>query len=169
MRALKATGFVKPPRGFFANAFLPPHVPPSEWPWTRSGGLEVAQQQSREEWKKGVREWGTPEALLADEKAVDQLIPVMRADLMLFDLYEYHGEPANPEKLPCPVYATCAAADPMITKAMMERWAEVAGEGKFLLTEYAKGDHLFINDEGLRNEWMAALLTIARVELELGV
>lgn len=83
---------------------------------------------------------GTPPELFAEEAFMDLMLPTLRADLALFETYEYGEAPP----LTCGLTITAGQDDPQVSTEELEAWRRQAG-GRFNLHLFA-GDHFYLND-----------------------
>ncbi|TDF41781.1 thioesterase [Alteromonadaceae bacterium M269] len=81
---------------------------------------------------------GTPEEVLSDEKLMNVLIPILRADFSINENYVYRDR----EKLSCNISAFGGLVDSEVTRAQMNQWKEVT-DGN-LNVRMIPGDHFFI-------------------------
>lgn len=81
---------------------------------------------------------GTPKALLENPDLMRFFLPQLRDDFAVFETYRY----ASDAPVRCPLTALGGDADPNVSLADVEAWAEVAGNGfeRFVF----EGDHFFL-------------------------
>jgi medium-chain acyl-[acyl-carrier-protein] hydrolase len=84
------------------------------------------------------RQNGTPEAVLAEPELMALMLPIIRADLEMFETYEVETR----EPLRCDVLALCGEADPTVGEEEVRDWTAYAG-GAFELERFP-GEHFFI-------------------------
>ncbi|MCO5973406.1 thioesterase II family protein [Actinoallomurus soli] len=85
-----------------------------------------------------VRLGGTDAQALADPQLRELVLPYIRSDFRLLESYRHAPGPP----LDVPITAFTADADPIVTPAQAERWAEVT-TGAFALRIYP-GDHFYL-------------------------
>lgn len=83
---------------------------------------------------------GTPPELFEEEAFMDLMLPTLRADLVLFETYEYEEAPP----LRCDLTVTAGRDDPQVSADEMEAWRWQAG-GRFNLHQFS-GDHFYLNE-----------------------
>jgi medium-chain acyl-[acyl-carrier-protein] hydrolase len=81
---------------------------------------------------------GIPEAVLAEPELMALLLPIIRADLQMFETYDVETR----EPLRCDVLALCGDADATVAEEEMRDWTAYAGAA-FRLERFP-GDHFFI-------------------------
>jgi medium-chain acyl-[acyl-carrier-protein] hydrolase len=83
---------------------------------------------------------GIPAAVLAEPDLLEMLLPILKADMKMFETYQY----LPGEALRCPIYAIAGEQDPLCPPSAMAGWKlETAGA---FFTETAAGNHFFINN-----------------------
>jgi len=92
---------------------------------------------------------GTPQAALESPELLDFMLPVIRADCRICDLYEFRAD----EPLPCPITAYGGADDPDADADLLRPWQELT-RAPFTMRLFA-GGHFFIHQS--RQEFLAAL------------
>ncbi len=92
---------------------------------------------------------GTPESILQDPEMLKLLLPLLRADLALYETYTYVPE----EPLNLPVSAYGGLNDFRATRDEVEAW-KTQTKDAFIFRMYA-GDHFFINTK--RNVFLQGL------------
>jgi medium-chain acyl-[acyl-carrier-protein] hydrolase len=81
-----------------------------------------------------------PPAVLAEPDLLEMLLPVLKADMEMFETYQYL--PGN--ALACPIYTIAGEQDPLCSQSLMAGWKkETAGS---FFTETVAGNHFFINN-----------------------
>lgn len=83
---------------------------------------------------------GTPPELIAEETFMDLMLPTLRADLALFETYEYKEAPP----LECDLTVMGGGADPQVSADELEAWQRQARR-RFNLHVFP-GDHFYLND-----------------------
>jgi medium-chain acyl-[acyl-carrier-protein] hydrolase len=83
---------------------------------------------------------GTPDDVLDDDDMMQLLLPVIRADFEMADLYTYYHEPP----LECPITVFGGSEDAEITRDMLMEWRKHTSS-TFGVRVYP-GGHLFIHD-----------------------
>lgn len=127
-------------RGLSAPAALvvagarPPHLPNLE---ATIGDLPDAQLVS----ELRDRYNGIPPAVLAHPELLNLVLPLLRADIRLYE--DYRHEAAAP--LPCPLAAFGGSLDPLVPPASLALW-QAHTKGKFQSQIFA-GDHFFPQSE----------------------
>ena len=82
---------------------------------------------------------GIPQAALDEPDLLAMLLPVLKADMKMFETYEYlPGEP-----LSCPIYTIAGDQDPRCPPPSMAGWKKETTASFF--TETVPGNHFFIN------------------------
>jgi medium-chain acyl-[acyl-carrier-protein] hydrolase len=83
---------------------------------------------------------GIPAAVLAEPDLLEMLLPILKADMKMFETYQYlPGEP-----LRCPIYTIAGEQDPLCPPSATAGWKnETIGS---FFTETAPGNHFFINN-----------------------
>jgi medium-chain acyl-[acyl-carrier-protein] hydrolase len=82
---------------------------------------------------------GLPRVMLDDPEVLAMLLPILRADMEMFEAYQYlPGEP-----LPCPIYAIAGERDFLNPPLSMNDWQKET-TGRFFL-ETVGGGHFFLN------------------------
>jgi medium-chain acyl-[acyl-carrier-protein] hydrolase len=84
---------------------------------------------------------GTPEAVLQHRELMELLLPGLRADFALVDLYQW--QPG--QQLACPLSAFCGVTDALAGPGEMEGWGQHT-EGRFRLHTYP-GGHFYLHAE----------------------
>jgi medium-chain acyl-[acyl-carrier-protein] hydrolase len=84
------------------------------------------------------RQNGTPEAVLAEPELMALLLPIIRADLEMFETYDVEIR----EPLRCDVLALCGDTDSTVAEEEIRDWTAYAGAAFGL--ERFPGDHFFI-------------------------
>ena len=83
---------------------------------------------------------GIAPAVLAEPDLMEMLLPIIKADMQMFETYQY--APETP--LACPIYAMAGEQDRLCTPSAMAGW-ERETSGPFF-TETVAGNHFFINN-----------------------
>jgi medium-chain acyl-[acyl-carrier-protein] hydrolase len=83
---------------------------------------------------------GISPAVLAEPDLLEMLLPILKADMKMFETYQYLPAPA----LSCPIYTMVGDRDPICTPSAMAGW-EKETSGSFA-TETVAGNHFFINN-----------------------
>lgn len=94
---------------------------------------------------------GTPAEVLENRDLMELMLPTLRADFTLCDMYRYDEEAA----LDCPITALGGIEDPEVTRADLEAWSSQT-TGPFVLRIFP-GGHFF-----LRSAEFEVLQVIAR-------
>ena len=81
---------------------------------------------------------GIPQEILAYEELLDLLLPMLRADLEVFDTAVNLPEPP----LACPITAFSGMADPIVSQQALKEWSNYTSQ-TFSLHNF-NGDHFFI-------------------------
>ncbi len=84
---------------------------------------------------------GTPSEVLDSPELMELMLPVLRADFQLADLYVSERR----TKLSCPVVAFGGANDAYVASADIGAWRDVSGPG--FIMHMLSGDHFYINNE----------------------
>jgi medium-chain acyl-[acyl-carrier-protein] hydrolase len=131
VRAMRRAGMDEPAH-LFVSAHRAPQLEPIE-PRLHDASDETFMDSLR-------NLQGTPEELLANEELMALLLPALRADFEIADMYEYVPEPP----LSCPVSAFGGVADVVTPRERLEPWGELT-DGPFKL-RMLPGGHFFVND-----------------------
>ena len=96
---------------------------------------------------------GTPQQLFANRWLLDLYLPVLRADLALFETYTHLPEAA----LSCPITAFAGDADPIVHQERIAPWEQHTSSDFDMVT--MAGGHFFLRDQeaALHQHIMAAL------------
>jgi medium-chain acyl-[acyl-carrier-protein] hydrolase len=81
---------------------------------------------------------GIPQEVLAEPELLDLLLPMLRADFMLFETAVYSSEPP----LATPITAFGGMMDPLVSREALAAWREQTA-GPFR-TAFFAGDHFFL-------------------------
>ena len=81
-----------------------------------------------------------PAAVLDDPDLMEMLLPVLKADMEMFETYQYLPGAA----LSCPIYTIAGEPDPLCPPSSMAGW-EKETSGSFF-AETVAGNHFFINN-----------------------
>jgi medium-chain acyl-[acyl-carrier-protein] hydrolase len=82
---------------------------------------------------------GMPVAILDDPDLIEMLLPILKADMEMFEKYEYLSGTA----LNCPIYTIAGEQDHLCPPSSMAGWKKET-IGSFF-TETVAGNHFFIN------------------------
>lgn len=82
---------------------------------------------------------GTPEEVLCNQELRSLVLPILRADIHMFDTYCAESKP----KLECPISAFGGNEDPFVFPEDLQGWAELTA--KDFESHIFQGDHFFIN------------------------
>lgn len=133
IRQLRRVGAPQPLH-FFPSACRAPQVPDPDPPIYNLPEAEFIDEMRRAN--------GTPEELFQHEELMMIVLPLLRADYTMHDLYAY----ADEEPLDCPIAAFAGHGDPLATKEQSAAWrAQTRGEFKL---HVLPGDHFFIRSAG---------------------
>lgn len=80
---------------------------------------------------------GTPEEVLSNHELVQFLIPLLRADFKIADVYR-----AAPAPLPCPLLVLAGTEDWEVTRDAVEGWRELSQDGCDI--HWIPGGHFFV-------------------------
>ena len=94
---------------------------------------------------------GTPQAALDSPELIDFMLPVIRADCRICDLYEFRKE----QPLPCSITAYGGMEDADAGEDSLQAWRELTGS-TFELKMFP-GGHFFVQNS--RQEFLAAVAT----------
>ena len=132
-RALRQQG-APPPAALVVAGARSPEIPKSE---TTIGHLPDAQLivELRERYN------GIPPAVLAHPELLSLVLPLLRADIRLYE--DYRHAPAAP--LPCPLAAFGGSLDPLVPPASIAPW-QAHTSGKFQ-SQIFEGDHFFLQSD----------------------
>lgn len=102
---------------------------------------------------------GTPEEVLSNEELIKFLIPLLRADFKIADLFQ-----AAPSRLPCPIVVLAGTEDEEVTEAAVEGWRELSN-GQFDV-HWIPGGHFFIEQtrDLVLEKVNAAIADVSRLE-----
>ncbi|HET6976592.1 MAG TPA: alpha/beta fold hydrolase [Pyrinomonadaceae bacterium] len=91
---------------------------------------------------------GTPREVLENEELLQLMLPTLRADFELLQVYKYADEPP----LSCPITAFGGLQDKEVSREELEAWrAQTAAT--FILRNFP-GDHFFLNSDRARLLWV---------------
>jgi medium-chain acyl-[acyl-carrier-protein] hydrolase len=116
-------------RHLFPAACRPPHLPPRNQVPHSVPDSELVMELRRL--------GGTPSAVLESDALLALTLPVLRADLRLYELYRAKG------LLPIPITAFCGTADPEVLPGEMREWAGCTTSAFRL--RLLDGGHFFVN------------------------
>jgi medium-chain acyl-[acyl-carrier-protein] hydrolase len=96
---------------------------------------------------------GIAPAVLAEPDLMEMLLPILKADMKMYETYQYAPGPA----LACPIYAMAGEQDLLCSPSSMAGW-EKETSGSFF-TETVAGNHFFINNavDGVRATILRAI------------
>jgi surfactin synthase thioesterase subunit len=80
---------------------------------------------------------GTPEEVLSNGELIQLLLPLLRADFRIADLYC-----ATPTRLNCPLVVLAGTEDETVTSGEVQAWEELAGGGCTI--HWIAGGHFFV-------------------------
>jgi medium-chain acyl-[acyl-carrier-protein] hydrolase len=83
---------------------------------------------------------GISPVVLAETDLLEMLLPILKADMKMYETYQYSPGPA----LACPIYAIAGEQDPLCPPSSMAGWEKETSESFF--TETVAGNHFFINN-----------------------
>ena len=83
---------------------------------------------------------GMPESVLTDTRTLSYILPTLRADLRLSEIYDYREEPP----LSLPLFGFRGQDDPLLNEADYAAWADVTRGPSVLRT--LPGHHFFEQD-----------------------
>lgn len=132
IRHLRST-YAREPLCFFASACRAPHLP------LRREPVHHLPYSSLVNVLRDFR--GTPEAILQNKELMDLLLPVLRADMKMFETYTW--TPGTP--LACRIVAFGGRQDREVRSAEIEGWREHTAHS-FLVKMFA-GGHFFLQNE----------------------
>jgi len=84
---------------------------------------------------------GTPPEIIANRALMDLILPTLRADFMLAEVYTYRAAP----RLAMPITVFSGRADPHISETQAQSWAKETSASCDVT--FFDGDHFFINHE----------------------
>lgn len=84
---------------------------------------------------------GTPPEIMANRALMDLILPTLRADFMLAEVYTYRAAP----RLAMPITVFSGRADPHISETQAQSWAKETSASCDVT--FFDGDHFFINHE----------------------
>jgi medium-chain acyl-[acyl-carrier-protein] hydrolase len=129
IRQLRRLGRPQPLQ-FFPSGCRAPQLPSSEPPIYNLPDAEFIDEIRRAN--------GTPEEIFKHEELMKLVLPLLRADYTMHDLYAYTDE----GPLDCPIAAFAGHDDPLATGDQTAAWrTQTRGEFKF---HVLPGDHFFI-------------------------
>lgn len=85
---------------------------------------------------------GTPELILQNEELRSLILPILRADITMFDCYK----PGPKPRLDCPVTAFGGTDDPYVFPEDLQGWKDTTNSA--FNCHVFNGDHFFITGEG---------------------
>jgi medium-chain acyl-[acyl-carrier-protein] hydrolase len=121
------------PKALFVSGRRAPHLPLSH------PAFGLASDDGLVEYLRSMG--GMPASLLEKTHWREQLLPIIREDLKISDLYVYRHEAA----LPCPITYFAGVADPWVKPRERQGW-RAQTRSDFRLVEYG-GGHFFSRDE----------------------
>lgn len=131
------------PTCFFASGSRAPQLPTRKPPIYRL---------PREEFIAALSEFnGTPEVIRQNKELMELLLPMLRADMSMFDTYTYLPGPP----LECPILAVGGLQDTIVMPEDLYGWREQTRS--FFSVQMFPGDHFF-----LQSSWKALLEVISR-------
>lgn len=122
------------PRHLIVSGSGAPHIPRSRPPLHA-----LAQDQFIEELR---RYGGTPEPLLEEEDLLQLLIPMLRSDFKMAELYRHHSSP----HVNCSLTAFGGDDDETVELSSLHAWSEHAGAS--FDTLIFPGGHFFLHQQG---------------------
>jgi surfactin synthase thioesterase subunit len=103
-----------------------------------------------EEFLREIRQLeGAPREIVENDELLQYLLPALKADSILGQMYVYHDEPP----LDIPIHAYAGAGDPRLPSEVIEPW-QLQTTGSFTRREFP-GTHFFIHTA--EEEFLAAL------------
>jgi medium-chain acyl-[acyl-carrier-protein] hydrolase len=84
---------------------------------------------------------GIPEVILQEPALLALFLPALRADITLYERYNYHPQPP----LPVPISAWGGRADPALSPAALEFWREETSAA--FSTRWYPGGHFYLQPE----------------------
>lgn len=128
------------PTYFMAGGWRAPHLEsPFEF-LNAIGDDEVYADKNIPNIKNHMKQLAIPEEVINNEEVFNEMLPGLRAEILLGKRYSYYEE----EKFTCPLIAFAATDDPVFSVDQIKSWEEQAG-GPFKF-ETLTGGHLFCRD-----------------------
>lgn len=125
---------LRSPSALIVSAAQPPHRMTRSVPMHRLPGPEFV---------AALREMkGTPDEVLEHAELMELLLPTLRADFELCEMYSFRDRPP----LTCDVIAFGGTEDPNVTAQDLDAWRELT-TGAFASRRFA-GDHFFLETHG---------------------
>jgi surfactin synthase thioesterase subunit len=124
------TNVHKEPSQLFVSGSRAPHLLRTETP---------SYTLPDEEFQRRIARFnGTPREILEHQELMSLMLPILRADLELFETYTYRDEP----RLSCPIRAFAGLQDPMVPLDDARQWNSHTS-GAFSIS-VLPGDHFFV-------------------------
>jgi medium-chain acyl-[acyl-carrier-protein] hydrolase len=146
-RQLRRQSGVGPMR-LFVSAARAPQIPTRNCPMHALPEAELLGELGRLN--------GIPEKVLEDKDIMQIMLPILRADLAVYETYVYLAE----HPLPCPISGFGGLRDDRVSYGDLEAWRDQTS-ASFSLTMFP-GDHFFLNPA------RPLLLQVVSRELQLG-
>lgn len=105
---------------------------------------------------------GTPKEVLNNRELVDLMLPVLRADCILYDTFSYKPSPA----LDCPIIAFGGNNDPLVSTSEIEAWN--VHTSAWFTAHHLSGGHFFLYSNDFLytlNKELQTLKSIETVEI----
>jgi len=83
---------------------------------------------------------GTPEEVLKNPKLLDFFMPLLRADFMLYEMYEFYVD----DPLPCPIAVYGGLEDESVPEKSLEAWRDLTSIS--FKKRMLPGNHYFLKD-----------------------
>jgi medium-chain acyl-[acyl-carrier-protein] hydrolase len=139
------------PRLLFVSACDAPHLLPIP---------PILHNLSNDDFVEAIRKFGgTPEAIFAHEELMAMMLPILRADLKVLEIYKHQLE----EPLNMPLYALGGAEDTVVVRENLLAWERYAGHS--WAARFFSGGH-FYHREGESDRFFAYLRAV--LEREMG-
>jgi surfactin synthase thioesterase subunit len=129
------------PEHFFIGAWVAPQLPSL---FKNTDWLDVDNPAAIPDDKvlETMKKLDMPDDLLSDKEWVTQILPSVKADLLIGKRYEYKSE----EPLASPITAFRGSKDAVFDKDQVEPWSHHTNQGfEYIVVE--DGNHLFIHDQ----------------------
>ncbi len=131
----------KSPVVFFAAGWLAPHMKSPFKIIEEISEAEIMNESGKPKLLEHMRNLEIPEEILSDNSLMEELLPSIRADILLGKRYESNGEPP----LKCPVVACAGENDTVFTLDHVKAWKKYTA--KNFDFRVFKGGHMFLRDD----------------------
>jgi acyl transferase domain-containing protein/NADPH:quinone reductase-like Zn-dependent oxidoreductase/surfactin synthase thioesterase subunit/aryl carrier-like protein len=128
------------PTKFIIGASKAPHIPGEFEFLKKIDASEIYAEKNIDNIKSYLRALGFPNSMLEDKEIFDEMLPSVRADILVTKRHDYHED----EPLTCPITAFAGKDDSIFTEDQIRAWEHhTSGEFNF---RWVNGSHLFCRD-----------------------